>query len=114
MHILNKKLIDAVAMAAEVVSSRIDCSYVNSLATQIKNSGDATTGVYKLQGSVVPDADVSDDADWSDITDATVNVTTAGTYGFEVAVVAYKWVRAVYTQADGTGTLNAWINGKSS
>lgn len=102
----NKQLINE-AMALSIKGAALDCTHIAIASFHAQNSGTATTGVLKAQGSNVS---VPGDTDWVDIASATVNITTAGNYGFTVADVGFKWVRPVYTQASGTGTLQVWSN----
>lgn len=106
MRIEYKKVFDDVDMAASLNSAIIDTSHLALISVHLTNSGDATTGVVKLQGSN------DNGLTWVDILNATKNVTTAGTYGFQTADLAFKTARVNYVQAGGTGKINAWLFGK--
>lgn len=108
MRLLDKLTINQ-AVAAEIDGPTIDVEHIGLLSVQAKNSATITTGVVKLQGS---NADAPASGDWTDIPNATVNVTAAAAYGFSVADLAWKKVRAVYTQANGSGTIAVRVFGK--
>lgn len=109
MRHFNKKVLDAAAVAASIVGDKIRAHDVDKLAAHIANTATITTGVFKLQGSCAEDPG---SGDWVDIANATVNVTAAATQGFTVSGIGYIWIRPVYSQASGTGTLTAWISAK--
>lgn len=109
MRVFNDVVISA-AMDTSVASDAIDVQHIGMVAVVAKISGNATTGVLAIEGSCdAPDVAPSD---WVTIPSGSVNMTTAGKYTLSVASLPYTWIRLVYTQAAGTGTLTVRLNGK--
>lgn len=82
----------------------------------IWSAGATPVGTLKLQGSC--DAPVSgkgtDVTNWSDLG---VTASVSGNTGsaiLQAANMGFKWLRLVYTNTSGTGTLNAFANAKDA
>lgn len=83
------------------------------------------TGTIKLQASNDPETNDTQPlgtpfptpTHWTDITGSTFTVTTAGNTMWNVADVAYNYVRVVYTDTSGgtsTATMSQITNGKGA
>jgi hypothetical protein len=83
-------------------STAVNISGVLGYSIQaIWTAGSTPVGVLKLQGS-------NDNSNWSDISGATSNVSgNTGNSVFNASGVYYNYVRLVYTNTSGTGTLDA-------
>lgn len=64
------------------------------------------TGTLKLQASNDPQT-LGNPTNWTDISGATVSVSSAATFLIPKLDISYEFVRAVFTASAGTGTLSA-------
>ncbi len=77
------------------------------------------TGTIKIQVSIDPQEPTVGNSgeptvtNWEDLASSSYSITgSAGTYMWNVTSAYYRWVRVVYTNASGTGTLNVRFNTK--
>lgn len=105
---MNEQPIKDVSMAASISTGAIDMNRSWQWAVQFVWTG-TPTGTVKVQASC-------NGIDFADVTSASVATGgAAGNFLFNAAVpVGYNYLQLVYTFASGTGTLNAWVNGKET
>lgn len=114
MQTPNKKIIDAQSMTGtEVVNSEavsLDlfvCCYLQAVWTG------TPTGTFKVQTSGDPDD--APPTNWDDYPESEVAVAgAAGSQSWDIVKTGASWARLVYTNASGTGTLNARSNLKGN
>lgn len=112
MRILQETIISAGDIAGNPVptSAAIDASSIYSVSTQCVTVGSSPTGTLKLQCSndKVNAANLALDTvptNWSDIPNASVAVSAAGVTLIPKTDICYQWIRAIWTQTSGTGTI---------
>lgn len=110
----------ALDLSTDAQSPAIYLGDVYMCAIQIIFTG-SPTGTFGLQASCDPGSpSAPTDAlrsvsvvNWTDVTGSNQAVTSAGNHMWRLDVVAYRWVRVVYTSTSGTGSLtNVRINTK--
>lgn len=117
MRLLNEKLIDDEDASADINSAPGLLASVFGYSIQITIDG-TPAGTVKLQGSddPVPDSQFNVKnypvSNWTDIKNSSQAVTGAGYVVYNVADVAYNWVRVVYSASSGTGNMTALLNTK--
>ncbi len=79
--------------------------------------GGSPVGILKLQAcnnAFANNTGLQEDpnAVWVDITGSAYNVTTDGTYFYNVSDAYYKAFRIVYTRTSGTATATLYLNAK--
>lgn len=90
--------------AATVNSAPISATQLFACAAQLIATGSAA-GTMKLQMSNDrPDTPSVPPTNWTDIANATVSVSGAGTYLIPKTDLCYQWVRVSYTNS-GTGNI---------
>ena len=76
------------------------------VSCQAVTAGSNPNGTLKLQFSN-DNPTSGTPTNWSDVTNATVSTTNNGVYAIQPALVCGQWVRFVYTNASGSGTITA-------
>jgi len=106
MRTFIKKLFDAADITTAVDSSSFNCGESVLISTQYTTTGTAPTGTLKLQSS-------NDNVNWVDIPTASASISSVTTGVIPPLVdYAYLYIRAVWTQTSGTGTISATIVAK--
>lgn len=85
-------------------------SPIGSLKLQI--SCDAVPPLFSPTGSSTVTNAAANVVNWSDYTGSTVAVSGAGNWAWKVDISGEFWVRLVYTESSGSGTLNVNFTGK--
>ena len=116
MGLAEHKVIDAGAMTGTaVVTSKATSLRTLKLASyQAKWSG-TPTGTFKVEASNDRDPDRNADANWVEVTLDRPPANPAGSASgwlLDLTDLPFAWVRLVYTNASGTGTLDAWFHGR--
>lgn len=75
--------------------------------------GVGLTGTFSVQGSLVPDPELTTDADWVPLSPTVLGAALAyaGAAGSTIAIGAdqlYEWMRLKYTHTSGTGTFRGF------
>lgn len=105
MRYSNDTIFSAVAVSETNAynSEAIDASSMYSVSAQAVTAGSNPNGAMKLQFS----NDTQSPSSWSDVTNATVSTTNNGVYAIQKADICAMWIRFVYTNASGSGTITA-------
>ena len=102
IFILNKTIIDAVSMAANITQNVVDISEVSAIAVTEIYVGSSPTGDIVIELS-------PDGTNW--FTKNTKSITTDGVNVVEFET-ALKWLSVKYTRTSGTGALTVIVSGK--
>lgn len=73
------------------------------------------SGAFSFWISNKPDPGIADDTDWVELTLATPPTDPAGSAGktaVDLNQIPYRWIRAKYVNASGSGTWSSWFMGK--
>lgn len=100
--------------SVDLVSPAYLLEYVVVLAVQASITG-SPTGTLRLQGSCDagnPKNPLPNINTWTDILNSPTSVTGAGSVSWNYKDPGYKWIRALYTAASGTGNITVTINTK--
>ena len=96
----------AVTGTTAYTSDAIPAESMVYVSGQVVTAGSNPNGAFKLQFSNdYPLA--GSPTNWSDVTGATVSTTSNGVYAIQAVVVCAQFVRFVYTNASGSGTISA-------
>lgn len=108
MRYTNDLAFSAVAVeSTDVINSDwIDASSMFQVSVQVVTAGSNPTGALKLQFSD-DNPTHGDPSNASDVTSATVSTTTNGVYAIQKTEICAMWVRLVYTNSSGSGTVTA-------
>ena len=116
MRMLQETIISAgdIAGAPAPVSAAIDASQIYSISAQVVMTGSSPTGTLKLQASndKINAANLALDTvptNWSDIPNASVAISATGAFLVPKTDLSYQWVRALWVQTSGTGTVTVNI-----
>lgn len=101
MRYYNDPIMSAANAATNQNSSAVNVQLARFASVQAVVTGTAT-GTLKLQ---VSNDDNGSASNWSDLTGATVSVSSAGAYLIPAQNMCYQFLRAVYTASSGTGTI---------
>jgi hypothetical protein len=104
----------AVSSTTTYRGQRTDIGMINAPSYQLRAIG-TMTGTWKIQVSDLPDPVESTDTDWVDLTLAVAITQPAGSDSKDfvgLAGLESKWMRPVYTNASGSGTISAFVGGK--
>lgn len=108
-----------------LTSAPTNISYKDNIFYELVWTG-SPVGTFQVQVSAdynpgTPQSDGAyDNGTWTEIpvTDQSGNAPAAqgqdGQVVFDLSQISAPWVRVVYTNASGTGTLNGWVAGKST
>ena len=106
------------SMAGNLTSAVTNTLLLDNIGYQVDISGTAT-GTITIQVSIDYDQDnqgnVLNAGHWINLTSASQAITSGSptdTY-FDILPTSAPWIRLVYTSTSGTGTMNAFITGKS-
>ncbi len=113
MRIGNDKLIDnSQAMSSNFELAPIWLGHIENYSIQLFFTG-TPNGVFKLQASNDLGNPVKGEAyaangveNWTDILNSEQAITEAGDHMWQVCNAGYRWVRVVYTNSGGTGSLD--------
>lgn len=116
MRVSNDQVVTSQAMSGTGVinSDPIYLGHMAGVCIQAKWTG-TPTGTFKLQCAVTKGENSANTpavmpTDWQDIADSSYATGgAAGTYTWNVRDAFYNWIRVVYTNASGTGTLESVI-----
>ena len=115
MKRLNEKLFDALTIASNQTSAILNCGDVYCFGIVTTVAGAAVSGTIKLQ--VSNDMGTNETGlgvtNWADLGTART-LSAAGSFADNFDGQSFKWVRAVYTTAAGTGTITVNFNGKGA
>jgi hypothetical protein len=100
MRYLNETAIATVSGLTNPASSAVMASYLVSTSAQLVATG-TIAGTLKLQGC----NDAKAAANWSDIANATVAVSSAGVYLIPKTEICYNFIRVVFTSSGGAGNV---------
>lgn len=114
----NAIALDGYTTSASITTDAMRVEHINNFTVQ----GTATstlTGTLKLQCSCDNGPEMNGDTappvvNWVDIAGATATLSSSAATIFNVADAGYRWVRAVYTVASGSGNLTLRFNGKGT
>lgn len=115
MRIFNEDLtFDSTDLSNNVVSEPVYLAHIPDYSIQIFFSG-SPTGNFKLQASLDagnPLAAQEENVDyeithWTDIADSAFTVSAAGDVMWDVQNTGIRWVRVVYTNTGGTGSITS-------
>lgn len=117
MRVKNENLLDdsgPVDLSANANLNPIWLGHICNYAIQLQFSG-TPGGNFKLQASNDPGhinsatstMQVSDLVIWTDIADSAATVSAAGDIMWTVENAGYNWVRVVWTQTSGSGSLTS-------
>lgn len=123
MQVYNIKIVTNATMNTTINSAPYNVQQMYGYCIQAEFTG-APTGTLKLQASNDPatsylsgnTATNNPVTNWTDITNSSFAVASAGSFMWNVFDVMYNWVRLVYTDGSGgasTAVLNANINAKA-
>lgn len=124
MRVKNEDLLQStgpLSLASNQTLPAVWLGHIANYAIQLKFTG-TPGGNFKLQASNDPghiDAasktnQVSDLAIWTDIADSAQTISAAGDHMWTVENAGYTWVRVVWTQTSGSGSLTnarAYVKG---
>lgn len=102
MRFVNDQVLNAADASTNQTSSQVDTSYIVCSSVHAVVTGTAV-GTLKLQCSNDPNPP----SNWSDVPSASVSITGAGAFLIPKQDVSYQWVRVVFTNSSGTGTITA-------
>lgn len=117
MRVNNDILFDKTTMGGttKVVSKIINLSHIYTYALQYIAAGSSAAGSLQVYGSC--DQGINEQGDgvtnWAAI-DSAVTISTIGTVIINKDAVGWKWFKAEYTPASGTGTFTLQINCKGN
>lgn len=114
VQVINAQIITDASMAANVTSSVVDMTHKERARAMFEysiqaiwSSGSSPVGTLKIQASI-------DGSTFVDISGTVVGVTgNSGSVMWNVEGHSYKFLQLVYTRSSGSGTLNAYFNGKA-
>ena len=115
MRTSNEVIISAGAMGSSINSTPILLNQVYCFMIQaVVTSASGLTGTLKLQLSADPNVNPNTNTitNWTDYPSSSQAVTGNDTFVWDVTVTGGNWVRLVWTNSGGTGTLNAKMNTK--
>lgn len=111
-------VISAQSMTGDVTGAATNIQYLDNVSIQLNFTG-TPTGTFSIQGSLdhaeSSPGVVTNAGNWIAITLPTSPAASgsAGNILIDMQELSFPWVRIVYTHASGTGTLDAYISGKS-
>lgn len=112
-HVNGKQqILTAQSMGASFNSAGIDISNFDNVNIQAKWTGTAEAGTFKIQASSDSTLPCASATAWTDQSGTSQAIAADGDFMWNLASQGYRCVRLVYTRSAGTGTLNAWLNGK--
>jgi hypothetical protein len=118
MRTTNIQSLNAQNITGSPVSAAIDAGYLLYASAQAIVTGSSPVGVLSFQGSNDPCAFGNLAVDftpthWTDINNASVNVTSTGTFLIPRIDVSYRWIRLSFTYTSGSGavTVNTFLIG---
>lgn len=107
------KFIDATSLGATFTTDPVDISYLNNVALHLvcTTSAGSPNGTFDVQGAAKIDPDTGD---WVSVTLPSTPTLSGSAANFliNLALIAFPYIRVVYTRSSGTGTANGWIFGK--
>jgi hypothetical protein len=104
--------LDGTNMAVNITSEPVYLGHICNYSIQLVFTG-SPGGNFKLQMSNDegnPSAPKESDRDfkitnWTDIADSAVTISAAGDLAYNYRDAGYRWVRVLWTQTSGSGTL---------
>ncbi len=105
MQIVNLVALNAVANSGTKTSTPIRAAFFYSMSAQAVFSDAAAAGAFKLQAS--DDPYNATPTNWNDIPNTSQTVASGATTLIPNTLCAYQWVRVVWTQSGGAGTVTA-------
>jgi len=106
IHLLNKKIIDAVSVAGDTTSDSLEVKEAVSIAVQAIWAGSSPSGTVSIQAS-------NDGTNFKELSGG--SITVSGNTGNDLknfADCGFAYLRAVYTHSSGSGTLTVQVNAK--
>ncbi len=94
-------LANAASASTSVSSGPFDLGDKQNYCIHVNFSGTDLAGTLKLQ-AIGTDSEKTN-ADWVDIANSSQAITSAASHMWNVSGAQYKWVRADWTRASGTG-----------
>lgn len=104
MRPLNYEVFHAVSGATSLNGHSIPSQQVVAISMQAVVTG-SLMGTFKFQASNDNVYSPNEPTHWSDITDASIEVSSAGTYCIPFTEICYQYVRVVWVRSSGTGNL---------
>jgi hypothetical protein len=105
-------------MATPVTSAVTNIEFLDDIGIELDWTG-SPSGTFAVQVSISyaqdQNGNVTNAGNWNAITLSPVPTAsgTSGSYYIDIFGISSPWIRFVYTPTSGTGTLNAYICGKS-
>lgn len=127
MNLLNTQIVTNGAMAGNLTSLVVETRYFGAVGLQLLIASSTATGQVNVQVSANYNEDITNNViavgNWVnvDLTAANpqnlpyIQITSgqpANVY-INLSAIAAPWMRITYTATSGTGTLNAWLTGKT-
>ena len=105
------RIVNAVSAGATATSGSTSIRFLDNVSVSVQwSAGSTPVGVYTIEGTV-------DGLIWKTVPDdaaTTASVSGAsGSYMLKFSNCAFDKMRVVYTRTSGSGTLDAYIMGKS-
>lgn len=113
------QIITSASMGASVTSTVTNIENIDNIAIQIGFTTSDAVGTFSVQGSVDHAQDQNGNVqvagNWVALTLSPVPVAASAADNILISLnqLPFPWLRTVYTRTSGTGTLNAYIAGKS-
>jgi hypothetical protein len=117
LRIKNEVLLSGVDNSTAKNTAAVDLENMLGYAIQCIFTG-SPMGTIKLQGSNDFNSDANFNVgtfaptNWTDISGASSDITTAGSVLFNANGAYYRWVRAVWTPGSSSGALTVELNSK--
>jgi hypothetical protein len=109
MRFLNDLVFNAVNGTTNPVSQPIPAQYLFAASLQANAVG-SLNGVIKIQVCNDDGSPVT----WSDLSNGSHTINTAGPHLIEKVDLAYNWIRIAYTHSSGTGTITARLQAQGN
>lgn len=114
VNVVEQQIITDGSMTGDITSSEISVTHsprakaiFEYCVQAVWSAGSSPLGTLKLQASI-------DNSNYVDISGTTVGVSgNTGSVIWNITNHSYKYLRLIYTRSSGSGTLNAYFNGKS-
>lgn len=93
-------LISAANAGANYTSTQLDLGDIFNLSIQVTFSSNTLNGSLNLEGS-------NDNSSYTTITGSTQAITSGASHMWGITNATYRYIRVVWTQSSGTGTLSS-------
>lgn len=114
LHVKTFPLFSAQSLGSTFKSNALDLAVYYGASIQAIWTGNTAAGSLSLQYSNVylPGASTND-SDWSTDANSTQTVSGPGNFFFDLTTTQGRYVRLLFVPSAGTGSMSAYVNGKT-